>query len=103
MAHLERKDKNGETIIRFIKHRTELELRGKKRLGNNPDVFCYRFSDPDRFGLFIPKRLFYGGCEILVSFIFEGRMPPFNLGMQMIEEGIKSVIELEGKEYTFND
>jgi hypothetical protein len=103
MAHLEQKDKNGEIFIQFIKHRAELELRAKERFGNNPAVFCYQFSDPDHFGLFILKMLFYGGCEIFVSFIPEGRTPPFNLGMQMIEGGIKTVIELEGKKYTFND
>ena len=103
MTHLEQKDKNGETFIQFIKHRAELELREKKNLGNNPAVFSYQFSDPDRFGLFILRMLFYGGCEIFVSFIPEGKIPPNNLGMQMLGWGIKTVIELEGKEYKFND
>lgn len=103
MAHLEQKDKNGEAFIQFIKHRAELELRGKQRLGNNPTVFSYQFSDPDRFGLYILKMLFYGGCEILVSFVPEGIKPPHNLGMQMIQGGIQTVIELEGKEYKFNE
>lgn len=103
MTHLEQKNKDGETFIQFIKHRAELELKGKKYLGNNPAVFSYQFSDPDRFGLFILRMLFYGGCEIFVSFIPEGKIPPNNFGIQMLGWGIKTVIELEGKEYRFND
>jgi len=103
MAHLEQKTKNGIAFIQFIKHRSEIELRGKERRGNNPAVFSYQFSDPDQFGLFILKMCFYEGCEIFVAFVPEGKIPPFNLGMQMIEGGIKSVIELEGKEYRFNE
>ena len=103
MAHLEQKTKNGTAFIQFIKHRAEIELRGKECHGNNPAVFSCQFSDPDQFGLFILKMCFYGGCEIFVAFIPEGKVPPFNLGMHMIEGGIKSVIDLEGKEYRFNE
>jgi hypothetical protein len=102
MTHFEQKDKNGATFIEFIKHRAELELRGKERFGKNPAVFFYQFTDPDQFGLFIVKMCFYGGCEILVSFIPDGTIPQTNLGILFIEGGIKTFIELEGKKNEFN-
>jgi hypothetical protein len=102
MAHLEQNDKNSATFIQFIKHRAELELRDKERSGKNPTVFSYQFTDPDQFGLFIVKMCFYQGCDIFVSFLPEGTIPPFNLGMELIKGGIKTFIELEGKKYEFN-
>ena len=102
MAHFEMKDKNGETYIEFIKHRAELELRGKERFGKNPAVFFYQFTNPDWSGMFIVKMCFYEGCIILVRFAPEGAIPQANLGLLSIQGGIKTIIELEGKKYEFN-
>jgi hypothetical protein len=71
MAHLEQKTKNGTAFIQFIKHRAELELRAKERLGNNPAVFFYQFSDSDKFGLFILKCASMEGAKSSLHFFLK--------------------------------
>ena len=46
--------------------------------------------------------MLYEGCIILVRFAPEDTIPQTNLGLLCLEGGIKTIIELEGKEYEFN-
>lgn len=102
LNYLDYQEKNDAALSKFLKHRVEVELRNKERFGRNPQVFYYQFTDPDKFGLFTLRMCFYEGVEVLVAYFPEGKTAPFNLGWELINSGIKSVIELEGKEYKFN-
>jgi len=102
MGYLANSDKNSATFTKFIKHRAEIDLKGKERFGYNPSVFFYQFTDRDQNGLFLLRMCFYEGADVFVSFIPRGTVVPFNLGMKLIEGGIKSYIALEGRSYEFN-
>lgn len=102
LGFVDHSDKNAATFATFIKHRIEIELRGKPRLGSNPRVFYYQFTDADPYGLFCAKMCFYEGPEILVGYRPQKSKVPFLLPMKLIEGGIKSYVNLEGKVYEFN-
>jgi hypothetical protein len=102
IGYLENEDKNSATFTKFIKHRIEVDLKGKERFGSNPGAFFYQFTDRDQHGIFALKMCFYEGADIFVSFIPDGVVVPFNLPMKLIEGGIKSFITLEGSAYEFN-
>ena len=40
-------EENPREFKRFIKDKVASELSGKRRLGANPDIFTYQFTDPD--------------------------------------------------------
>ena len=103
MNYLDFEKKNDATLAQFLKHRVELELNDKERFGKNPEVFFYQFTNPDQFGLFAVRLCFYEGVEALVAFKPDGVEPPFILGLELMKGGIKTVIELNGKEYKFNE
>jgi hypothetical protein len=102
MGYLKYDDKNSTTFTRFLKHRAEVDLRARERLGKNPNVFFYQFSDTDAGGLFMLKMCFFEGADIFVAFQPEGTRAPYNLGLGLIEGGIKTIVNLEGKSYEFN-
>jgi hypothetical protein len=93
---------NPTEFKRFIKDKVESELTGKPRLGSNPKVFTYQFTDPDIYGLFLVHLQFYGGLNVYVSLIPEGTTRPPNLAAELIDMGIHTVISSEGKAYEFN-
>jgi hypothetical protein len=94
--------KNPAEFKRLIKEKVESELSGKPRLGANPDVFTYQFTDPDQYGLFMVHLQFYGGLDVYVSFIPEGVTPAKNFAMELINLGIYTVISIDDKLYQFN-
>jgi hypothetical protein len=102
LGYLHGPDKNSPNFMAFIKHRADIDLRGKERHGRNPRVFYYQFTEPDHYGLFMLRMCFYDGADVFVSFLPDGKTAPFNLGLQLIEGGVKTTIELEGKSYEFN-
>jgi hypothetical protein len=87
---------------RFIRDRIALELQNKVRVGYNPEVFNFQFTDPDQFGLYLVHLQFYGGLDVYVSFIPENRQIPDSLFMKLIEGGIESTILLGNEKYRFN-
>jgi hypothetical protein len=91
-----------KTFGEFLKHRFEIDLRGKPMCGANPRVFYYQFSERDQIGVFSLKMCFYEGAEIFVAFQPDGVKVPANLGMMLMEGGFKTIVELEGKKYEFN-
>jgi len=102
MTYLDYEAKDAATFNKFIRHKVELELKGKPRIGINHSVFFYDFTDPDQFGLFVLKMCFYEGVEVLVGFIPKDTIVPFNLMGQLMQGGVKTIIELDGKRYEFN-
>jgi len=87
---------------RMLREQAEVELADKARIGANPEVFSYRFTDPDEHGMFLVQMQFYGGLDIYSSFIPDGTDLKQNLTMMLMNQGIHTVIREGGKEYEFN-
>jgi hypothetical protein len=102
MGNLHYADNNSKVFTRWIKHGVEIELRGRDKLGSNPNVFHYQFTNPDTHGIFLLKMCFYEGVDIFVSFVPDGTVVPDDLVMKLIEGGIRTEIPLEDKVYEFN-
>lgn len=103
LGYTSEKEQNPIEFKRFIKDKVAMELAQKPRLGNNPDVFTYQFTDPDHFGLFLAHLQFYGGVDVYVCLIPQDATPPPNLAMELIEMGVTTIISLDGKHYVFNN
>jgi hypothetical protein len=102
LGYLQNSEKNPANFTKFLKHRAELELKGRERFGCNPSVFFYQVAAPDTFGLLLMKMCFFEGADIFASFGPEGVVAPGHLGMMLIESGVKSYVTLEDKVYEFN-
>jgi hypothetical protein len=87
---------------RFIRDKVASELEGKSRIGSNPDVFTFQFTDPDQFGIYLVHLQFYGGLDVYVSLIPEDCEFPRNFPMDLIDMGIPTVIVDRGVTYHFN-
>jgi hypothetical protein len=103
LSYLLHDDPTPRNFTAFVTHRAEIDLRGKPTIGANPDVFCYQVTDKDENGLYLMRLCFYEGLTIHISFMPKGTVLPFNLGVQMMNDGFKTVIELEGQEYVMNE
>jgi hypothetical protein len=93
---------NPAEFQRFIRDKVAMELDGKPRLGSNPDVFNFQFTDPDEFGLYLVHLQFYGGLDVYVGLTPDGCQLPGNLAMLLIDGGIETTITLGAEEYRFN-
>jgi hypothetical protein len=85
-----------------MRDKVAIELRGKPRLGGNPEVFNFQFTEPDQFGLYLVHLQFYGGLDVYVSLVPDGSSVPENLAMRLIDIGIPTIIKLGSTEYRFN-
>ncbi|AJY52092.1 hypothetical protein [Halomonas sp. KO116] len=102
MGYLHSSDASNNTFVQFIKSRAAIDLKEVEKNGDNPDVFYYQFVDPDEHGIFMLHMRFYGGIDIYVSFLPEGKPKPFNLAIELMNAGIETVIDLDGNEYRVN-
>ena len=102
LGYVDPVEKEAATFKRFLTHKFAIEFRGKQRHGANQDVFYYQFSDPDRWGIFSLKMCFYGGADVYVALVPDGCVVPANLGIMLMNRGVKSLFELEGQVYEFN-
>jgi|APEBP8051073178_1049388.scaffolds.fasta_scaffold26273_2 hypothetical protein len=93
---------NASSFQRFLRDKVKPELDGKERLGDNPEVFSFQFTEPDQFGIFGVDMRFYGGLDVFVAMIPKGKRLPDNLAMMLIDKGIPTTITLGDKEYDFN-
>ncbi len=93
---------NPAEFQRFIRDKVAVELDGKPRVGNNPEVFSFQFTEPDQFGIYLIHLQFYGGLDVYVSLVPDESQPPGNLAMQLIEGGIETTIKFGDEEYKFN-
>ena len=101
-GYFHKEDINARNFNQFIRDKTELELKDIKKNGSNDEVFYYQFTEEDQFGLFLLKICLYGGIDTYISFIPEGVNLPGNLGMELMNAGIHTIITLGDKEYEFN-
>lgn len=92
---------NPKAFKEYIKHRASIDLAGQSEHGENPDVFWYQFTKPDQFGIFLVKLKFYQNVEVYISYIPAGVVPS-HLGFELMNLGVKTIINLEGKHYEFN-
>jgi len=95
-------ENNPKNFQQFIKDKVDLELLGKERFGNNPEIFYYQITDTDQFGLRLFRLCFYGGINVYASLIPESVKESGDLGMELIKRGVKTVITLGEKTYEFN-
>jgi hypothetical protein len=102
LGYTRNESSNPTEFKRFVKDKVESELVGKPRLGSNPMVFTYQFTDPDIYGFFLVYMQFYGGLDVYVSLIPQGAVPPGNIATQLIDMGIHTVFSFDGKAYEFN-
>lgn len=102
LGFLINKERNPDKFKKFVKHRFDLDLQDKPKLGNNKEVFYYQFIDADKDGLIALKLSFYEGVKVFISFIPESSKLPYNLGIDLMNRGIKTQISLEGVDYEFN-
>lgn len=101
LGYLFHADGNSKTFAEFIADKVELELKDKPRLGSNQEVFYYQVSEPDQFGLYMIRAVFYGGLSVFMGFHPEGVQPPANLAAELMAMGVKTVLTLGSKEYVF--
>lgn len=101
-GYFHKEDSNAHNFNQFIRDKTELELKGVPKYGSNNEVFYYQFTEKDQVGLFLLKICLYGGIDTYISFIPESVNLPGNLGMELMNLGIHTIITLGDKEYEFN-
>lgn len=101
LGYLFHSDHNAKTLVEFIRDRAAIDLEGKPRFGSNQDIFFYQVAAPDQFNLSLMKLVFYGGLEVYLAFIPESVSRPTHLGFELLAHGVKLVISLGDKAYTF--
>lgn len=92
-----------QIMKQFLKKRFIIEKELDKEIkGENPLVFYYQFHEPDNFGLIGMRMVFYGTAEAYFSFKNKNAEMPFDLGMKLMEGGIKTIMNIDGEEFVFN-
>lgn len=102
LGYLFHDESEARTWSDFIRDRSELDLVGKPRIGENPEVFYFQVTDYDEFGLFLIKLCFYGGLNVYAAFLPSASNPPNNFVALLMEKGIPTVLTLGEKSYAFN-
>lgn len=102
LEFLHHSEKNPQEFKKFIKHKVSIDLDGQSTYGENPEVFMYQFTKPDQFGLVMVKLMFYQNIEIYIAYQPLNVELPSNLGFELMNQGVKTILHLEGKHYEFN-
>ena len=92
---------NPREFQKMIRNRVEEELTDLPFSGTNPDVFAFRRTEPDEFGVWMFDLRFYGGLDIYVAMVPDGS-DPRDFTMELIHAGIHTVVNHGGVEYEFN-
>lgn len=104
LGFIKYRDRNQEKLKELIEYKYKNESKDwPLEKGANPDVFRYHFGVPDIFGLIPLKMTFYAGTNVYASFMPNNSKKPFDLGIALINSGVKTIINLEdGKSIEFN-
>ena len=86
----------------FIIDRSEIDLQGKLRYGDNSEVFFYQITDKDQYGLFLIRLCFYGGINFYAALCTPDFKAPPDLVSELMNRGVKTVITLGDREYEIN-
>jgi hypothetical protein len=102
LAYIPQDTPNPSEFHRLIRDKVATELHGKPRLGTNPDVFSFLFTDADQFGLRSLHLKFYGGLDVYVAMIPSHTELPRNIAMDFLNAGIHTIIRCGDEQYHFN-
>jgi hypothetical protein len=98
----EKETKNHESFIQIIEYAFENDKAKHKEKGDNKEVFFYQFTDPDKFGLISLRFCFYGTLHVYAALIPKGSKKPYDLGIDLVNSGIKTIFKLGDKMIEFN-
>lgn len=93
---------NHESLIKLIEYTFENDKSKHQEKGENKDVFSYQFTDPDKFGLISLRLCFYGTLYVYIGLMPDGCEKPFDLGIALANNGIKTYYNLGDKTIKFN-
>lgn len=102
LGYLFHSDRSAKNFTQFIVDRAAVELADKPRYGKNDEVFYYQVTEPDQFGFFLFRRCFYGGVNVYAAVMPKGVERPYHLGMELMNQGIKTVFTLGNRSYEVN-
>jgi hypothetical protein len=103
LGFLHSNENNPKEFKRMMEHLTERDLQGRAKYGSNQQVFYYQYSELDEFGLFMVKFCFYDNVDIFVSYIPEDSTSPTSLPMELVNAGIKTIIQHNDEVFEFNN
>lgn len=93
---------NPKVFKAFIKEKASLELADKTKHGDNPAVFYYQYTEPDKFGIYLVKLCFYQNVDVYISYMPSSSEKPYHIGFELMNLGYKTIIKLGDKEFEFN-
>ena len=91
-----------QTWQKLIEARYLYEADSMRRSGSNPEVFYYQRFPADQFGLIAYRLCLYGGVDVYASLIPTSARMPGNLVSELISGGMKTVVTVADKAFTFN-
>lgn len=103
LGYLQPEGQNAKSMSAFLARKMEIELEGKPKFGENPDIFFYQVTDVDQLGLRAMRLCFYGGLNVFLSFKPDDATMPVDLGMELIRRGVPTVITAGDDRFIFND
>ena len=94
--------KNHKSFIDVVEYSFENDQSKHTERGENKEVFFYQFTDPDKFGLISLRFCFYGTLYVYAALIPKGSKKPFDLGIELVKNGVKTIYNLGDKTIEFN-
>ncbi|MFV0312938.1 MAG: hypothetical protein ACK5KN_14990, partial [Dysgonomonas sp.] len=97
-------ENNQKELLKMIKKlfSKDVDRYNLKAKGENPEIFKYVFIPQDENGLIGLKMVIYNGIDVYFSFKNKDIPAPFDFGMQCINGGIKTNINIDGEKFEFN-
>lgn len=102
LGYLNPKDQNSKSFNEFVRRKFEMELEGASIFGDNNKVFFYQVTKTVQHGLYAMRLCFYGGINIYVSFVPNGKIIPRNLTWELVSMGVQTEVTLGDESFTFN-
>lgn len=93
---------HAHTWQKLIEARYRYDADSMPRNGGNPEVFYYQRFPTDQHGLIAYRLCLYGGVDVYACLIPSTVRMPGNLVAEMISGGMKTVITVGEKAFTFN-
>jgi len=92
---------NAQEFQRLIRNKVKMELGEKPRIGANPQVFSFQFTELDRDNTRSLHLQFFGGLDVFVGMTPPDWVPQ-DLAMELIRRGIATTIKDGRDTYVFN-
>jgi hypothetical protein len=94
--------KNQKSFIKLLEYAFLNDKSKLPKKGENPEIFYYQFTEPDKFGLISLRMTFYEGINIYVGLMPENSTKPFDLALALMNSGIKTTFKLGNEDVEFN-